>query len=156
MDLVIRAFAILKHECPEATLTILGEGPCRQELEALAFREVGDGSVKLGGYQSDPIPWMNNSSLLVMASEFEGLPNAVLEALSVGLPVVAVACPGGLADIAETTSLLTVVDDATPTALARAMTQAVLRRTRELPAAPFWNRFGMDPVIRQYEELLSE
>ena len=156
IDLVIRAVAILKREYPEATLTILGEGPCRQELEALAFREVCDNSVRFAGYQADPIRWMRRSNLLVMASEFEGLPNVVLEALSVGLPVVAIACPGGLADIAETTSSVTLVDEATPSALADAMMQAITQRTSELPAAPFWNRFGMNVVIRQYEQLLSE
>ena len=156
IDLVIRAFAILKREYLDATLTILGEGRCRQELEVLAFREADDNSISFAGYQPDPIRWMSRSNLLVMASEFEGLPNVVLEALSVGLPVVAIACPGGLADIAETTNRVTLVDEATPTALARAMMQAVARRTCELPAAPFWNRFGMNPVIRQYEELLSE
>ena len=83
LDLVIRAFAILKHERVNATLTILGDGPCRGSLEALACREASDGSVSFLGYQPNPLDWMSRSQALVIASEFEGLPNAVLEALSV-------------------------------------------------------------------------
>jgi glycosyltransferase involved in cell wall biosynthesis len=156
VDLAIRAFAILQRQHGNASLTILGSGPCRQSLEVLANREVRAGSVKFTGYRPNPIHWMCESNLLVIASEFEGLPNVVLEALSVGLPVVAISCPGGLTDIAETTTRIRLVDEASPTALARAMSRAINERNRDLPGAAFWERFGMNPVIRQYEQLLDE
>ena len=83
LHLVIRAFAILKREHPSsATLTILGDGPCRQSLEDLSDSEGVADSVRFVGYQQNTTSWMRDSHALVMASEFEGLPNVVLEAIS--------------------------------------------------------------------------
>lgn len=92
-----------------------------------------------------------------MASEFEGLPNVVLEALSLGLPVLAIACPGGIREIAETVGNLTLIEEETPTALARAMAKTVgSPPARELPGPAFWERFSLEAVIKQYEQVLSE
>lgn len=157
MDLVIRAFAVAKHELKYATLTIVGDGSSRPALERLAASEVADGSVMVVGYQPDPTIWMRNSDLLVMASEYEGLPNVALEALAVGLPVVAVACPGGIREIAETTSRMILVHETTPEALAHSMILAVTNTApRELPGEAFWSRFGAAHVMKQYEEVLAE
>lgn len=157
MELIIRAFAVAKHQLKDATLTIVGDGSSRPALERLADTKVEDGSVRFVGYQADPATWMRNSDLLVMASEYEGLPNVALEALSVGLPVVAVACPGGIREIAGTTSRMTLVDEPTPEALGHCIVCAVANtEARELPAEAFWRRFGVVHVMKQYEEVLAK
>jgi glycosyltransferase involved in cell wall biosynthesis len=156
--LVIRAFAILKREhCASATLTILGNGPCRRSLADLARSEAVEESVRFAGYQQDPTPWMRDSHALVMASEFEGLPNVVLEAISVCVPVVAVDCPGGIREIAETAPSITLIEEETPAALARAMVETIVSPPRrDLPGAAFWERFSLESVIKQYEQILSQ
>ena len=158
LDLVIRAFAILKRQhYASATLTIVGEGPCRESLEDLADSEDVAASVRFVGYQQNPTSWMRDSYALVMASEFEGLPNVVLEAISVGLPVVAIDCPGGIREIAETTHNVTLIAEETPAALARAMAETIASPPcRDLPGAAFWERFSLESVIRQYEQILSQ
>ena len=156
LELVIRAFAILKRKHSNATLTIVGDGPCRDWLEELATVEGISAAVEFTGFQEDPTAWMLHSTALVMASEYEGLPNAVLEALAIGLPVVACDCPGGIREIAETTTRLTLVEEATPAALARAMEETALRSAmQESPSDAFWQRFGMESTLKQYEQLLS-
>ena len=158
LDLVIRAFAILKREHPSsATLTIVGDGPCRRSLEDLSDSEDVADSVRFVGYQQNPTSWMRDSNALVMASEFEGLPNVVLEAISVGLPVVAVDCPGGIREIAETAPNVTLIEEGTPAALARAMVETITSPPRRDPPGPaFWERFNLESVIQQYEQILSQ
>jgi glycosyltransferase involved in cell wall biosynthesis len=156
-DLVIRAFAIFRRECAGATLTIVGDGPCRRALEGVAHCEGVEDCVRFVGYQRNATAWMCDSHALVMASEFEGLPNIVLEALSVGLPVIAVACPGGIREIAEIARNITLVDEATPTVLARAMAITVAAPpSRELPGPAFWKLFGLEAVVKEYEQVLGE
>jgi len=155
IDLVIRAFAIAKKHHNRATLTIVGDGPCRRTLEELAEREAMEGIV-FAGYQRDPAVWMKNSDLLVMASRYEGLPNVALEAVSLGLPVVALACPGGLAEIAETTDTITLVRDDDAQSLAAAMIKTVAdRRASEAVSKTFWTRFGLHQVLEEYERVLA-
>ncbi len=92
-----------------------------------------------------------------MASEFEGLPNVVLEAISVCVPVVAVDCPGGIREIAETAPSITLIEEETPAALARAMVETIVSPPRrDLPGAAFWERFSLESVIKQYEQILSQ
>jgi glycosyltransferase involved in cell wall biosynthesis len=101
--------------------------------------------------------WMPDSSALVMASEFEGLPNVVLEAISVGLPVVAIDCPGGIREIAETAPNIALIEEETPAVLARAVAKTIAAPLpRELPGAAFWERFSLKSVIKEYERVLSE
>jgi glycosyltransferase involved in cell wall biosynthesis len=158
LDLVIRAFAILKHKFhASAGLTIVGDGYCRRALEDLADSEGVAGPVRFVGYQHNPTSWMRDSNALVMASEFEGLPNVALEAISVGLPVVAIDCPGGIREVAETTHNVTLIAQETPAALARAMLETIASPPRrDLPGAAFWERFSLESVIKQYEQILSQ
>lgn len=155
VDLILRAFAIIRQKNATARLTLVGEGPSRNALERLAAREIANGSVLFAGFQNDPLRFMLEADAMVMASEYEGLPNAALEAISMGLPVLALACPGGIDEIAETTELVSIVHERTPEALADAMSN-ISNYEAAAPAAQFWNRFGFDQVLRQYEEMLSE
>jgi glycosyltransferase involved in cell wall biosynthesis len=158
LDLVIRAFAIVKREyCASASLVILGDGPCRRALEDLVISEAVDESVPFEGYLPNPRTWMHDSIALVMASEFEGLPNVVLEAISIGLPVVAIDCPGGIREIAETAPNIALIEEETPGALALAMAQTIASPPqRTLPNAAFRERFSLESVIKRYEQILSQ
>lgn len=85
-DVLLQAFA--RVERPDARLTILGDGPQRPALEALA-RSLGIADrVDMPGYSGDLIQHLKRSDLFVLSSDYEGLPAVVLEALASGLPVV--------------------------------------------------------------------
>ncbi len=93
---LIRAFALLIQDAPHLKLTIYGEGPERKNLEP-AIRDLGiEKSVKLPGAVQDLQSVFINADLFVFTSLYEGFPNALCEAMAVGLPVIASNCSGNV------------------------------------------------------------
>jgi glycosyltransferase involved in cell wall biosynthesis len=95
-DDLIQAYALAKPEIP---LCILGEGPDRDRLEALIAAMGLDDRVHLLGYVKNPFAIVSRAELFVSASHCEGFPNAMAEAMTLGLPVLATDCPSGPAEI---------------------------------------------------------
>jgi len=135
-DVLLRAFARVRA-VRAARLVILGEGPQRRPLERLA-RELGLGSgdLALPGFVANPYAWMARSAVFALSSRWEGLPNALIEALACGCAVVSSDCPSGPAEIlgAGRLGALVPVDDADALAAAigRALTPSdpTARRAR--------------------------
>jgi glycosyltransferase involved in cell wall biosynthesis len=88
-DLLIEAFAPLARERPEMRLVIVGAGSLRDELSALAGRLGIQNACLLLGHRLDIADLHQSFDLLVQSSETEGTPNAVLEAMAMGTPIVA-------------------------------------------------------------------
>lgn len=82
---------------PDARLLILGEGPQRDALADLA-RQYGV-AVHMPGFAQDAPAWFAGADALVLPSRWEGMSNAVLEALACGTPVIATPEAGGIAEI---------------------------------------------------------
>lgn len=121
---LLRAFARLRRE-RDCRLIILGEGRLRAELEGLAESLGIRADVDLPGFVTNPYAYMSRASLYTLSSAWEGSPNALTEALAVGVPVVATDCPNGPNEILEGGRyglLVPVADDA---ALAQAMAQTL-------------------------------
>lgn len=96
-DVLLEAMAMFPiPERPE--LVILGEGPERERLEALAAR-LGLADLQLPGFVDDPEAWMSTSDVFVLASRFEGLPGVLIQAMACGCAVVATDCPTGPSEI---------------------------------------------------------
>ena len=88
VDQTILAFAALSADTP-ARLTILGDGPCRQELEALSRRLGQDRRIAFPGAVADVTPYLREADVYLSTSVSEGMSNALLEAMSHGvMPVV--------------------------------------------------------------------
>jgi glycosyltransferase involved in cell wall biosynthesis len=106
LEIAIEAMAGLKAGHPWH-LDLVGEGELRGELEALASRLGVADRVTFHGFRRDVEALMAGADLLLMPSRHEGLPYTLLEAMSLGLPVLATAV-GGLAEVLrdEDTSLL--------------------------------------------------
>lgn len=95
---LVRAFAVVRRERP-ARLVILGEGPERSGLEALA-RDLGVATdVALPGFVADAPAWVARAAVFALSSAYEGLPNALIEALALGVPLVATDCESGPSEI---------------------------------------------------------
>lgn len=97
---LMRAFAKLRA-ARACRLMILGEGPQRPALEALAAELGLAGEISLPGFVTNPYMYMARAGLYVLSSLFEGSPNALTEALAVGTPLVATDCPNGPREILE-------------------------------------------------------
>lgn len=98
LPLLLRAFAPL-GQAGEAILALVGEGPERQELAQLADELGIAHQVIIPGFTATPGDWYATADLLVLASEYEGFGNVLVEALHYGLPVVSTDCPYGPAEI---------------------------------------------------------
>jgi glycosyltransferase involved in cell wall biosynthesis len=95
---LIRAFSILREK-RRARLLILGEGPERENLEALASESGIAPDVRLPGSVANPHKYFSRAQGFVLSSGWEGFPNVLVEALACGCPVVSTDCPGGAAEI---------------------------------------------------------
>jgi glycosyltransferase involved in cell wall biosynthesis len=92
-DTVIRAFAAARLPAPWR-LVIVGDGPLRAQLEALARAEGAAGSVTFAGYRDPLLPWLEGARGFVFGSHGEGFPRVLHEALLARLPVAAPRAPG--------------------------------------------------------------
>ena len=122
--LLLEGFAILKREMPDVALCIAGEGSQRRMLEERA-RTLGV-EVFMPGLVT-PYPLMRASSVLTLTSRYEGFSLVLAEGLALGLPIVAVDCPSGPAEVLEQGRFGRLVE-ADPTRIASALKETLLTR----------------------------
>jgi glycosyltransferase involved in cell wall biosynthesis len=123
---------------PESlSLVIVGDGPQREALEAQIARLGLSARVRMAGNQADVLPWLRALDIFALPSYAnEGVPQALLQAMLVGLPCVTTAV-GGIGEIAEHERTAIVVPPEDPAALAAAIAQLAADegRRRELGEA---------------------
>jgi len=93
---LIQAFSTLEKKIPKWSLEIYGEGPEKENLEALIAKHNLQDKVFLKGVASPIQPELKRASLFAFPTHYEGFSNALAEAMAVGLPVVASNCDGNL------------------------------------------------------------
>jgi len=97
---LIKAFSNVVNK-EDAKLIILGEGSCKDELQELIDELKLSDRVRLPGFTSNLYPYYKNADLFVLSSYNEGFGNVIIEAMSVGTPVVSTDCLSGPAEILE-------------------------------------------------------
>lgn len=123
-DLLLEAFKVVKDQHPRARLLIAGEGACRPQLET-QMRELHlEETCRLLGHRSDVTELHHAFDLFVQSSDYEGTPNAVLEAMALETPIVATAA-GGTGDLMTDGVHALLVPRGEPEALARAIEQCL-------------------------------
>jgi glycosyltransferase involved in cell wall biosynthesis len=115
LDLLLRACAVLKSRGVQFRCVLIGDGVCREELEAL-HSELGLGStVEFAGPQEhgQVREWWRQADIAVLTSENEGMPVSLMEAAACAVPAVAPSV-GGIPELIEhaVTGLLTAPSDA--------------------------------------------
>ena len=93
--MLIDAMAVVHKAHPEVTLKIFGEGPEENSLLAHIHELELDDCVQLMGKTADVAGELARADLFVFSSDFEGMPNALMEAMAAGMPCVSTDCPTG-------------------------------------------------------------
>lgn len=93
--LLIQAFAEFSKEVPGYKLTIYGEGIERSKLEKLIADLGQQNSIELPGRDKDVLNHINKAAAFILSSDYEGMPNALLEAMCMAMPVISTDCPSG-------------------------------------------------------------
>jgi glycosyltransferase involved in cell wall biosynthesis len=140
---LIRAFAEVRARHP-ARLVVVGGGPQQPELETLAQRLGVADAVEFTGYLKDPQSRLRELDLFALSSDTEQLPLALLEAMAVGMPVVATQ----VGDVGE------VLADVSPQSLCAAddatFAQALQRVLASRDLWPAWSQAGRRKVQSSY------
>lgn len=157
--LLIKAFARLSDSFKELSLVIYGEGNDREKLEQLINKLGLRQRVSLPGNIEKVSEELARADLFVLSSDYEGLPNTLIEAMAVGVPCISTACPTGPKDLIQNKrdGLLTRVGD--EERLARAMKYLITNfeeRQKISMAAKCKIResFSVSKVVDIFEELL--
>jgi glycosyltransferase involved in cell wall biosynthesis len=154
VDQTIRAFAALSADVP-AHLTILGDGPCRRELEALSRRLGQEERIVFTGAVEDVAPYLKEADVYLSTSVSEGMSNSLLEAMSRGvMPVVSrVSGADDLIEEGVSGFLVPPGDETTlATRLAEALSMTSDRRhaTGEAARAAICARFSLEKVVERH------
>ena len=98
-DMLVEAIALLGDA--RVHLTLVGDGPLRDELKRFALNLGVASRIHFVGFQKNPYPFFKSADAFVLSSRFEGMPNVVLEALACGTGVIATPAPGGVHELLE-------------------------------------------------------
>lgn len=145
---IIESFPKLLEIRPEARLWLLGTGSGEQELKELRDRLGLHDRVVFAGFQDNPFAWLKHADLFVLSSYHEGLPNALLEAIALGCPVLTLQHPGGTGEIMQLTRQQE-----------RVLPQLEWReewfaKPDRRTSALLNDKFGLHAIVRQYSEIL--
>ena len=155
-DVLIESFSRVADVIPESRLTILGEGPDREELEDKVRTAGLSGRVELPGFVADPTTIIRDADAFVLSSRREGCPNVIVEALASGTPVIATDCGPGLASLLENGSAGLLVPPENPERLSRAMERLAahpeLRIGMIRRGFVQASRFEIGPATARFEE----
>jgi glycosyltransferase involved in cell wall biosynthesis len=157
-DILLDAVARVRARFPQMHLTIFGDGPDRQALEAQARRLGLENHVTLRGFEPDPLPYVLRADLFVLASRYEGFPNAALEALACGTPIVLTDCPGANSDLVRDGVNGRLAADLSPEAVARALESALAELPsfdRAVVQSTCRDRFATPKIVSQYQHVLE-
>jgi len=157
-DILIRAFARIPAALG-ARLVIVGGGPDREALQALAAQLALGNRVRFAGMQKNPWKYVARAHVLAMPSRTEAFPSVIGEALALEVPVVAADCSAGVREYLDGSRLGLLVppeDEASlATAIERLLRDAALRAAFARHGPPRMAELDVPVVVKLYEETLA-
>lgn len=97
---LLKSFSLVHEKLPDTKLMIIGKGEFQHYKELAQGLGIGE-DVCFTGLKKNPYPYLKKGSLYVLTSYYEGFPNAMVEAMAMGLPVIATDCMTGPREILE-------------------------------------------------------
>lgn len=157
-DLLFQAFALIKRS--DIQLVILGDGPEKENLVNLAKELKIESRIIWKGWVSEPLKEMAKGDLFVLPSRFEGFPNALCEAMSIGLPSISFDCPSGPAEIIRNEENGILVPPENIEELVKAMQRLIgdssLRRTLGENAKKITEELSIEKIAGLWEKVIQE
>lgn len=159
--LLIDAFAEFNKVIPGYQLVIYGEGPQRKELEKRIADLSLERHILLPGRTDQIIESIRDASLFILPSDFEGMPNALAEAMALGLPCIATDCPaGGSRFLIQNGVNGILVPVGNVEALTNAMFEVVgnaqVAQTLGIKARQVAHRLSAEEIYKQWEKFIEE
>ncbi len=93
--MLLKAFSIVFSKHPEYELFIYGKGPLENELKRLSIDLNVESSVHFMGFTNNVHEAIIDADMYIMSSNYEGMPNALMEAMAIGIPSISTDCPSG-------------------------------------------------------------
>jgi glycosyltransferase involved in cell wall biosynthesis len=152
-SILIKAFKEVRERM-NVRLMILGEGEDRELLEDLIKEYKLSDSVSLPGFVSNPFVFMANAGVLVLSSNWEGLPSVLIEAMACGTPVVSTDCPGGAAEILDGGRFGRLVPMGDAYALAEAIVDVLASQSNAEMLRRRAMDFSVEIITQQYIDMI--
>lgn len=156
--LLIDSFADIAEDFPEHQLVIYGEGTLREELE----KQIADLNLQerilLPGGKRNVHECISDAELFVLSSDYEGLSNALLEALMMGLPCVTTNVAGADEYINGSNGMVVPVGDqkALSDAMRKMLMDDMFRKQCGINAAEKAGEFDTQSVLKKWHDLMDE
>lgn len=156
IDLLLAAYRNIRRDMP-VRLLMIGSGPLRGWLEREAVQHGFRGDCVLTGFVENVLPFIRQSQVLALPSDYEGFGNVLVEAMACGTQVVATDCPHGPSEILDNGTYGQLVPTGDAVALEAAI-RAVLEHRFAVPAETLKERaqaFTLDKAVDAYLGVLS-
>ena len=150
---LINALSIVNKK-QQARLIILGEGEDRNELTSLITKLNLQDYVDLAGFVDNPYAYMAKSNVYVLSSLWEGLPNTLIEAMAVGLPIVATDCKSGPKEILLNGKYGWLSPTGSASSIAEGIIQALSSDAFPMPDSESLQLFQREKIVDKYLNLL--
>lgn len=150
---LIKAFAKVRAVC-NARLMILGWGPDQSKLGALVAELGLTEHVEMPGFVKNPFPYMKKAAVFALSSRWEGMPNVIIEALTIGTPVVSTNCESGPTEILNDGTYGELVPVGDSQSLADALLKVLSGNIKSV--SPDWlDQFSLKLITQQYLNVLQ-
>ena len=158
---MITAFHEFQKDFPDYTLEIYGKGSLEKELKTMVKKLCLDNKVNFHGFCPTVLEEIRGHAMYILSSKFEGISNALVEALSMGMPVIATDCPVGGTRMCikdHENGILVPVEDSG--AMANAMRELAsnesLSQKLAQNAAKSREKFSIERIAEQFLECMED
>ena len=158
--MLITAFSKVVEKHSDYTLKIFGKGKLEEELKKHIKNMKLEDKVKLCGISNDIKSELNKSEIFVLASNYEGLPNCLIEAMALGLPVISTDCPcGGPKELIENekNGILIPVNnkEKMSDAIIRLIEDKELQKSISIEATKIKEKLHPNKILSEWEEYIK-